>query len=315
MAAVAAAPAQQMMKPNKEGEDLDPPMPVSWTLDKLKSGALPVRIFGDLPSPSNFRLRYMLSFYEIPFTISEGGYAKNVDKAWEYKKMPVLRIGAVDDVAEAYKTGDPEKGRIINDGFVVIKSLAPMVQGRALSDEEMNIEKYFSFGLQYNMLFGAGKAGKINGGKLKQQIPNKNCCTVCCAQCCLGCCCPYCICPCCCNYVCCGGGKIEGMLKGMAAGFKVDYAQLKTESFVENGKKLGGLLNGREYFCTDGKLGLVDVDLFGYIHYQVSHLKNPYAAAMINADPKLKAWYDRMKGDAPGQIDAFANLKFVAPKS
>lgn len=80
-------------------------------------------------------------------------------------------------------------------------------------------------------------------------------------------------------------------------------------------KKLAGFLGDRQFFGSDGKQGLVDVDLFGYIHYNVGVLKNPYAIAMVGAATCLQAWYDRMKGDAPGQADAFLNLQFMAPNA
>lgn len=229
--------------------------------------------------------------------------------------MPVLRIGKKEDVADAIKNGDPEKGRMINDGYVVVKALAPMLQGRPFTDEEVNIERYFTFGVQYNLFFGAIKAGKFGPPHPRSVVPNSGCCKVCCCNCCFGCCCPYCCFPLCCNYTCCGGGKVEGLLKGMGATGGVEHVQLKTESFVAAGKKLAGFLGDRQFFGSDGKQGLVDVDLFGYIHYNVGVLKNPYAIAMVGAATCLQAWYDRMKGDAPGQADAFLNLQFMAPNA
>lgn len=307
------APVQQSMC-NKEGEILATPLPESWTLERLKNaGDLPVTLFGNLPSPSNFRLRYIMKFYGIPFTVVEAPYAK-VDKTWEYKKMPVLRIGKKEDVAEANKKGDVEKGRIINDGYVAINALAPACQGRPLTDEEIKVEKYFTFGMQYNLFFGAVKAGKFGPPNPGQVFPHCNCCNKCCLNCCFGCCCPYCIFPCCCNYMCCSGGKIEGILKGNAALLEDgDYIKLKSDSFVAGGKKLAEMLGDKEFFAG-GELGLVDVDLFGFIHYNVAQLKNPYAIKFIDADSRLQNWYNKMKGGATAQVSAFNELQYLLPK-
>jgi len=307
------APNQQKMGCNQEGEDLDPPLPKSWTLAKLKSGELPVTIFVDqLLTPGGTRLRTLLKFYKVPFECAESQYAK-VDPSHAYKKMPVVRIGTKDAVANAYQTNNPELGRLINDTYIQIKSLGEILQGRPFTDPELEIMKQTTFGLQYSFIVSSVKQGKMNGKLVGALMPRLGCCKKCCFTCCLGCCCPYCCCPLCCNEICCGGGKPDKVFKSAADKFGVQHTKPgQKQSFANTGKWYADRLQG-EYFAGDTH-GVIAVDVFSIVHHSVNTVGDPMATAMLDGDARLKAWYDRMVAVA-GDVDQMAGLKYVDPKA
>lgn len=308
---LAQAPYQQQMGCNREGEDLDPPLPKSWTLAQLKGGELPVTVFlTQLLTPGGTRLRTLLKFYEVPFDCVNVPYGK-VDPSYVYKKQPVVRIGTKDAVATAYQTNNPELGRLINDTYIQIKSLGEILQGRKFTDQELEILKQTTFGLQYAFIVSGVKQGKMSGPLIDVLYPHEGFCKKCCYKCCLGCCCPYCCCPLCCNEVRCGGGKVDKIFKEEADKFGVQHTKPGSKrSFADTARWYGDRLQG-SFFAGDAH-GVVDVDLFSIVHHSAKTVGDLAAAAMLDGDARLKAWYERMVGLA-GHVDQLANLRYVDP--
>jgi len=109
---------------NKEGEDLTVPLPDVWDLATLKT--LPVTLYGSKVSPPCCKIRFMLKYYQVPFTSKEGKKPNS-----DYKKIPVLDIG----------------DRQINDSYIIVKNLSPILQGRSLTEKEVAMEHSLTFGL------------------------------------------------------------------------------------------------------------------------------------------------------------------------
>ena len=70
------------------------------------------RLFTGLGTPSAVRIRFVLKYFKVPFDNCDCFYGRKIDRTWPYKKMPVLKIGH----------------RVVNDGFVIMKTLAPLLQ-------------------------------------------------------------------------------------------------------------------------------------------------------------------------------------------
>mmetsp|Transcript_80419 Transcript_80419/g.142251 ORF Transcript_80419/g.142251 Transcript_80419/m.142251 type:complete len:252 (-) Transcript_80419:31-786(-) len=110
---------------NKEGEDLAEPLPWAWDLKALKSGNPAVTVYSFVNiSPPGCKIRFMLNYYGVPY---EWVVGKKPDS--DYQKTPVLDIG----------------DRQINDSYIIVKNLAPLLQGRKLTEQEEKLEKKFTF--------------------------------------------------------------------------------------------------------------------------------------------------------------------------
>lgn len=116
------------MASNKEGEDLAVPLPKEWNLAALQK--MPVTLYGAKISPPCCKLRFLLKYYKVPFTSLDGKKPGS-----EYTKIPVLDIG----------------DRQINDSYIIVKNLAPILQGRPLTPEEVELEKTVTFGLMIEL--------------------------------------------------------------------------------------------------------------------------------------------------------------------
>jgi len=100
---------------NKEGEDLKTPLP-DWTKDDLKD----VVVHGLVVSPPSVKVRTILHYYGVHWK-NMFGPKKNS----EYQKVPVLLVN----------------GRQVNDSHIIVKSLAPILDGKTLTEELIQIEK------------------------------------------------------------------------------------------------------------------------------------------------------------------------------
>lgn len=109
---------------NAEGEELQTPLPREWDLETLKG--MQLTLYQSKISPPCCKIRCILGYYRVPFQVVEGKKPGS-----EYTKIPVLDIG----------------DRQINDSFVIVKSLAPILQGRPLTDDELEVERQVTFGL------------------------------------------------------------------------------------------------------------------------------------------------------------------------
>mmetsp|Transcript_92844 Transcript_92844/g.277008 ORF Transcript_92844/g.277008 Transcript_92844/m.277008 type:complete len:246 (+) Transcript_92844:71-808(+) len=113
-----------MAAANAEGEDLPEPLPAEWTLHGLQG--MQVTLYGAKMSPPCAKIRLLLAFYRVPFASVAGHRPTG-----EYKKMPALDVG----------------DRQINDSFIIVKSLAPILQERPLTSEEVQLERNMTYGL------------------------------------------------------------------------------------------------------------------------------------------------------------------------
>jgi glutathione S-transferase len=110
---------------NQEGEDLEMPLPIDWDLLALRKERL--TLYQSKISPPCCKIRFLLAFYEVPFKTVLGPKPNS-----DYKKIPVLDIG----------------DRIqVNDSFIIAKSLSPILQGRPLKGDELEIEWEVTYGL------------------------------------------------------------------------------------------------------------------------------------------------------------------------
>eukprot|EP00443_Scrippsiella_acuminata_P048458 CAMPEP_0115187690 /NCGR_PEP_ID=MMETSP0270-20121206/10623_1 /TAXON_ID=71861 /ORGANISM="Scrippsiella trochoidea, Strain CCMP3099" /LENGTH=255 /DNA_ID=CAMNT_0002600845 /DNA_START=62 /DNA_END=829 /DNA_ORIENTATION=+ len=112
------------VEPNAEGEDLAVPLPREWDLEALRE--MQVTLYSGKISPPCCKIRFLLEFYQVPHTLVDGKKPGST-----YQKIPVLDIG----------------DRQINDSFIIVKSLAPILQGRPLTLDELEIERQVTFGL------------------------------------------------------------------------------------------------------------------------------------------------------------------------
>jgi len=87
---------------------------------------LDIRFYAMKISPPCCKIRFLLNYYKVPFTEVGGKKPES-----EYKKVPVL------DIAD----------RQINDSYVIVKNLAPILQGRPLTQQEVAIEHMLTFGV------------------------------------------------------------------------------------------------------------------------------------------------------------------------
>jgi len=110
------------------------PLPLEWDIDTLRGSK--ITLYQYRISPPCCKMRFLLDFYKVPYTVVDG---KKPDS--EYAKVPVLDIGD--------KLGGSV--RQINDSYNMVKVLAPILQGRPLTDDELELESEVTYGLMISM--------------------------------------------------------------------------------------------------------------------------------------------------------------------
>ena len=106
---------------------------------KTKDDIKKVEYWGAAMSPPSSKIRTILKYHNIPYTKTEG--KKEGDP---YQKMPVLRVN----------------GFQINDSFIMVTALAPVLHGRPLTDEEVKFEEDMCYGLMLVLELHMFKEGK-----------------------------------------------------------------------------------------------------------------------------------------------------------
>jgi len=164
---VAAAGVGTAYELNKEGEDLKVPLPSEWTKETLKT--LKVTLYGGKINPPVCKIRFFLKQADIKFEFVECSKKPNS----EYTKIPVL------DIAD----------RQINDSYIIVKNLAPIIKGDALTQEETDFENLITFAIMIalekhaagscSMLAGCGK---VAGGLFCCLLHCFGPCICCCAS-------------------------------------------------------------------------------------------------------------------------------------
>lgn len=233
---------------NQEREEIT--LPESWTKEDLKS----VTLYGSWVSPPCVKIRAVLAFYEVPYT--HGPKAKPDS---EYKKMPVLDVNDIQ----------------INDSFVMVKALAPVLQGSKLNELEAEIENLSTYGLMLSM--------EQETAASCSQLCACACGLICKKSCCTGCLMGFfscCIC-------CCVGPKMKdtfGEKAKEATGHSLKSSGQYGEAFSN---KLGEL----EYFHGSGP-GIEDAALYGTIlAFKEANLQ---CCDDFFAADGMRQWWERM---------------------
>jgi glutathione S-transferase len=99
----------------------------------LQKARVPVTLYGRKISPPCCKIRFILKYYGIPFTEVEGPKPRS-----DYSKVPVLDIGEWQ----------------LNDSHIMVKNLAPILQGRPFTAEEEALERLST----YNLMIALEKA-------------------------------------------------------------------------------------------------------------------------------------------------------------
>ena len=95
------------------------PLP-AWTKEDLKT----VVLHSNPISPPACKIRAILQYHKVPFTNIKGA-----KKDSEYKKVPVIILN----------------DRQINDSYIIVKSLAPILYGAPLSAEDLAFEEHMAY--------------------------------------------------------------------------------------------------------------------------------------------------------------------------
>uniref|UniRef100_A0A7S3Z901 GST N-terminal domain-containing protein n=1 Tax=Lotharella globosa TaxID=91324 RepID=A0A7S3Z901_9EUKA len=222
---------EQPTKLNREKEDLKEPLP-EWTKDDLKDVAL----YGSKISPPCCKIRTILNHYGVKFSQIEGP-----KKDSEYKKVPVLMLN----------------GRQVNDSFIMVKELAKILDGKALTPELIEVEETFTFGAMISLEADVadscsdlcGCAGLL-GGCLGCLLGTLSCCIAC--------------------------------------GVNIRKGKPELKDTTTYGAMLSEKLRGKKFFHGD-EPGIVDVSLFGAML--------PFAEAKTQAlegflDAGMREWHE-----------------------
>ena len=200
-----------MKKAQEEKQDLETPLP-NWTKDDLKE----VVLHNSYMSPPCVKVRCILQHNGIKFQVIDG---KKKDS--EYKKIPVLLLNGVQ----------------INDSFIMVKNLAPILYGKALTEEEIKFEEEMSYGLMIAMESQMMEDGGQFSNFLGKIKPAVKCCVM----------------VCCCNLVCCRGNMSKKML---AKNGLQDNSIDKYIATIEERLNKTAFLQGDE-------VGILDLSLYG----------------------------------------------------
>ena len=123
---------------------------------KTKDDIKLVEYWGVSMSPPSSKIRTILKYHNIPYTKTEGK-----KKGDPYQKMPVLRVN----------------GTQINDSFIMVKALAPVLHGAPLTEEEVKFEEAMCYGLMLVLELHQFREAKNMTAQLRKQVPG---CVACC---------------------------------------------------------------------------------------------------------------------------------------
>eukprot|EP00802_Teleaulax_amphioxeia_P016567 Tamp_16690.p1 GENE.Tamp_16690~~Tamp_16690.p1 ORF type:complete len:294 (+),score=62.55 Tamp_16690:92-883(+) len=114
-------------EPNEEGEDPKVPLPYK---SKSDITATTNKIYGMMGSPPCAIVRALFSYAEIKYEAVDVNFMTKSEISFStYKKVPILTLGPYQ----------------INDSYIIIKTLAPLCFGRALTEEEAAQVKSVSY--------------------------------------------------------------------------------------------------------------------------------------------------------------------------
>jgi len=196
-------------------------------------------------SPPCAKLRMLFEFYKVDYQCWKGKR-----KGSEYKKVPTTVIN----------------GLQINDSFIVVKSLARILDGKPLTPELVQLEEMGTYGVMIALEVAVAndsnefsKCGPLIG------MP----CLVSCFSCCI----PTC------------------------AGRSMAKKNSHLLTLKEYKDKYAEALKGKQYFHGD-KAGVVDVSLCGILApFDTAGIK--YVTELVGSDGPVAEWYQRMKAQLP----------------
>jgi len=218
------------------------PLP-SWTLNDLKS----VQLYEGRISPPCVKVRAILKFFKVAFESKEGKPPNTV-----YKGIPILVVN----------------GRQINDSYIIIKTLAPILIGRAMTNEELEFEKMLTFCLM-PALESAVAASCNDLCKCACFAGGGFCCLLSVLSCCIP---------------CCGPARIA-----------TDYPNLKS---VDNYVSIIVTTLGSTDYLFGDSIGISDVALYGLLcGFKLAGTE--VCENMFHKNPTLQKWYDRVAPQVP----------------
>jgi len=227
---------------NREREDLLVPLP-DWSIADLKDVVL-----HDAPiSPPCCKIRAILRYYKINFKRISGK-----KKGSDYPGIPVLMVN----------------GRQINDSYIIVKTLAPILTGKPMTQQELELDDVITYGLM-----PALEAAVVDtGADLRKCAPQAG--YFCCCLCAFSLCFPIC---------------------GCSKRIKKDYPDLRdVEHYAD---ELHTRLGSNQYF-GGASIGLNDVAIYGLVA--------PFAKAgteawqrVLRRHESLLHWHERMLAALP----------------
>lgn len=234
--------APLVMSGNKEREDVK--LPETW---KSVGDLGELTLYQQKISPPCCKLRMIFKWYNVPFKIIDGPKSDS-----DYKKIPVVVVN----------------GMQINDSFIVVKSLASILDGQPLSPELVAVEEMTTFGLMMALELDVTKSC-LEIQKCAPMLDGLMCCGLWSLSC----------------IICCfAPGMISSKnpdLKSLAA-----YRSLYVKA-----------LNGNQFF-HGSKPGIVDVSLCGVLSPFV-RAGNSCVPEFLGDGGEMFEWYARMSTRLP----------------
>ena len=138
---------QTVLVLNPGGEDRNKPF-VQPLPVKTRAELKIINLYGIRTSTSTSKVRMVLHYYQVPFNFVHTPPAFNRKGGdGTYKKVPVVVIN------EQYE---------IRDSFAILKTLAPILQGRPLTDREIAIEEMTTYKLMIAMqIVGVASCARV----------------------------------------------------------------------------------------------------------------------------------------------------------
>lgn len=226
---------------NEERQDLVDPLPSHWTAASLTD----VVLYGGDVSPPCAKIRAVLSYYSVPFRKVNG---KKPDS--EYKKIPVLDVN----------------GRQINDSFIMVKALAPVLSGKALTKQEVAFEELITFGLMI---------------ALEKEVASSVCGLCQCA-------CQMCLCP---GFLLACFAPCIACFVGPGIGKHIVPTPLRVSEYAA---QIQDEFLGETDFIAGDKPGLNDISLFGLLSPFVKAGNSAVDAFLGTDGARLREWHSRM---------------------
>ena len=208
-----------------------------------------VEYWGMSMSPPSSKIRAILKYHDISYIKTDGK-----KKGDPYQKMPVLRVN----------------GTQINDSFIMVKALAPVLHGRPLTDEEVKFEEEMCYGLMLVLELHQFSKGENMQAQLRKQMP-------CCIACCVGCC--------TCNVICMRRGlyKKTKELYGTEESHMAKYIALIEERL------------GNHEFVSGNEIGMLDVSLYGTISaFSRPPVMPAFQTEFLDKSPLIAQWWMKM---------------------